>query len=217
MKLVWDKTGEKIYETGTDRGVLYVKGKDGVYGTGVAWNGLTKVSESPSGAESTPLYANNAKYANLVSNEEWGGTIEAFTYPDEFAECDGSVEVVAGVTIGQQTRKEFGFCYRTLIGNDTEGTAHGYKIHVVYNCQAAPASKDNTTINESPEAATFSWEITTTAEQLPGYKPTATVTIDSTKVTPDVLAKVEGALYGGTAAAKLPSLSELIKLVAPTN
>lgn len=214
-RLVWDSIGSRLYETGVDRGVLYVKNNEGKYGAGVAWNGLTAVNQSPSGAESTPLYANNVKYLNLVSNEEFGCTIEAYTYPDEFAVCDGSAEIVAGLTIGQQHRSEFGFCYRTLIGNDIEGTAHGYKIHVVYNCQAAPSSKDNATVNESPEASTFSWEVTTTPEAVEGYKATAKVTIDSTKIDAAKLAVIEEKLYGGTAAATLPTIAELIELCKP--
>ena len=194
-KIVWDKTGERLYETGVKNGVLYLQ-TDGVYSKGVAWNGLTAVTESPSGAEATALYADDMKYLNLYSAEEFGATIEAYTYPDEFAECDGSKELVDGVVIGQQTRKVFGLCYRTVIGNDTDGEAHGYKLHIIYGAMASPSEKAYATINDSPEAITFSWEVTTTPVNVTGAKPTASVVIDSTKADPTKLAALEVILYG---------------------
>ena len=194
-KIVWDKTGERLYETGVKNGVLYLQ-TDGVYNNGVAWNGLTAVTESPSGAEATALYADDMKYLNLYSAEEFGATIEAYTYPDEFAECDGSKELVDGVVIGQQTRKAFGLCYRTVIGNDTDGEAHGYKLHIIYGAMASPSEKAYATINDSPEAITFSWEVTTTPVNVTGAKPTASVVIDSTKADPTKLEALETILYG---------------------
>lgn len=194
-KIVWDKTGERLYETGVKNGVLYLQ-TNGVYNNGVAWNGLTAVTESPSGAEATALYADDMKYLNLYSAEEFGATIEAYTYPDEFAECDGSKELVDGVVIGQQTRKAFGLCYRTVIGNDTDGEAHGYKLHIIYGAMASPSEKAYATINDSPEAITFSWEVTTTPVNVTGAKPTASVVIDSTKADPTKLAALETILYG---------------------
>ena len=194
-KLVWDNTGERLYETGVSKGVLYIP-TEGVYSKGVAWNGLTAVTESPSGAEATPLYADDIKYLNLMSNEEFGCTIEAYTYPDEFAECDGSASLSDGVYIGQQARKTFGFCYRTVIGNDTENNDHGYKLHLIYGCLAAPSEKSYATINDSPEAITFSWEVSTTPVNVTGHKPTACITIDSTKVNPTKLTELENKLYG---------------------
>lgn len=195
-KLVWDKTGERLYETGIKNGVLYVQSESGTYPTGVAWNGLTAITESPSGAETTALYADDIKYLNLMSNEEFGATIEAYTYPEEFAECDGSKELVGGVMIGQQARKTFGLCYRTALGNDTEGNDHGYKLHIIYGALAAPSEKAYSTINDSPEAITFSWEITTTPVNVSGAKPTASIVIDSTKADPIKLAALEDILYG---------------------
>lgn len=194
-KIVWDKTGERYYETGVEKGVLYPQ-VGGAYPKGVAWNGLTAVTESPSGAEPTALYADNIKYLNLMSNEEFGATIEAYTYPDEFAECDGSAELSEGVRVGQQTRKTFGMSYVTRKGNDTEGTDHGYIIHLIYGALAAPSEKAYATINDSPEAITFSWEVSTTPVEVTGMKPTACVTIDSTKVDAGKLATLEGKLYG---------------------
>lgn len=194
-KLVWDKTGERYYETGVKNGVLYIP-TDGVYSKGVAWNGLTAVTESPSGAEDTALYADDMKYLSLYSAEEFGATIEAYTYPDEFAQCDGSAELTKGVSIGQQNRKSFGLCYRTSIGNDTDGTNHGYKLHVIYGCMASPSEKAYSTINDSPEAITFSWEVTTTPVSVAGFKPTASITIDSTKADSTKLAALEDILYG---------------------
>lgn len=194
-KIVWDKTGERLYETGVDRGVLYVQ-SNGTYPKGVAWNGLTAVTESPSGAEATPLYADNIKYLNLMSAEEFGCTIEAYTYPEEFAECDGSAELATGVTIGQQARKPFGLSYRTKIGNDAAGNEFGYKLHLIYGGLAAPSEKAYASINDSPEAITFSWEVSTTPVSVDGHSPTASITIDSTKVEPTKLAALEEILYG---------------------
>ena len=196
-KIEWDKTGERFYETGVKNGVLYVQ-EGGAYPKGVAWNGLTAVTESPSGAEATPLYADDIKYLNLISTEEFGATIEAYTYPDEFAECDGSASLAEGVMIGQQARKTFGLCYRTTIGNDTDGNDHGYKLHIIYGALAAPSEKAYATINDSPEAITFSWEVTTTPVNVTGAKPTASITIDSTKAAPEKLAALEKILYGDT-------------------
>lgn len=194
-KIVWDKTGEHFYETGVKNCVLYIP-TEGVYSKGVAWNGITAITESPSGAEATALYADDIKYLNLYSVEEFGATIEAYTYPDEFAECDGSAELVAGVKIGQQARKPFGLCYRTTIGNDTDGNDHGYKLHIIYGAMASPSEKSYNTINDSPEAVTFSWELTTTPVNVAGAKPTASITIDSTKVDKQKLAALEEVLYG---------------------
>ena len=211
-KLVWDNTGERLYETGVSKGVLYIP-TGGVYSKGVAWNGLTAVTESPSGAEATPLYADDIKYLNLMSNEEFGCTIEAYTYPDEFAECDGSASLVDGVYIGQQARKTFGFCYRTVLGNDTESNDHGYKLHLVYGCLAAPSEKSYATINDSPEAITFSWEVTTTPVNVTGHKPTACITIDSTKADPTKLAALEAKLYGAESTeAMLPLPDEIAQI-----
>jgi hypothetical protein len=217
-KLVWDKTGERLYETGVKQGVLYPMDANGAYPKGVAWNGLTNVTESPSGAEATALYADDIKYLNLMSNEEFGGTIEAYTYPDEFAECDGSASIATGVYIGQQARKTFGFCYRTTIGNDVESNAHGYKLHLVYGALASPSEKAYATINDSPEAITFSWEFSTTPVNVTGFKPTACLTIDSTKVDAEKLAALEKILYGDdaddTAVARLPLPDEVAQVMA---
>lgn len=179
-KLLWDQIGEKIYETGVDHGILFVN-KSGSYGEGVAWNGLTAVTESPSGAEASPIYADNIKYLNLYSAEEFGCTIEAYTYPDEFGVCDGSADIATGVSIGQQERKSFGFAYRTRLGNDTEGDSYGEKIHLIYGCRASTTQKGYSTVNDSPEAINFSWEVTTTPVPVTGFRPTANVIIDSTK------------------------------------
>lgn len=195
-KLKWDATGERLFETGVQKGVLYPMGDNGAYGAGVAWNGLTAVTESPSGAEATPLYADDIKYLELTSAEDFGATLEAYTYPDEFAECDGSVNVTKGVKIGQQPRKVFGLCYRTTLGNDVKGNDYGYKLHIVYGAKAAPSEKAYATINDSPEAITFSWEITTTPVSVKGFKPTAHIEIDSTKVNATKLAALEELLYG---------------------
>lgn len=201
VALLWDQTGEKTYETGVDHGVLYQIDTAGEYVDGVVWNGLTAVTESPSGAEASPQYADNIKYLNLVSTEMFGGTIEAFTYPTQFEQNDGSASPTAGVSVGQQSRKAFGFCYRTRKGNDIDGVDHGYKLHLIYGALAAPSEKAHATINDSPEAITFSWEITTTPVQVGtvgsvDYKPTASITIDSTMVDPDKLATLEDQLYG---------------------
>ena len=217
MRIEWDKTGEKTYETGIDRGVLYPMGVGGAYTGGVPWNGLISVSESPSGAEPTPIYADNIKYLNLMSTEEFGATIEAYTYPDEFAECDGSAELSAGVTIGQQERKTFGLSYRTKIGNDVDNESHGYKFHIIYGCLASPSEKAYQTINDDPEAITFSWEMTTTPVNVTGHKPTATLVIDSTKVQEDKLKALEDILYGkepGEEAPRLPLPDEIKTLFA---
>lgn len=217
-KLVWDKTGERLYETGVKQGVLYPMDAKGTYPKGVAWNGLTNVTESPSGAEATALYADDIKYLNLMSNEEFGGTIEAYTYPDEFAECDGSASLAAGVYIGQQARKTFGFCYRTTLGNDVDNNAHGYKLHLVYGALASPSEKAYATINDSPEAITFSWEFSTTPVNVTGFKPTASLTIDSTKVDAEKLAALEKVLYGDdaddTTTARLPLPDEVAQIMA---
>lgn len=212
--LKWDQTGQRFYETGVDRGVLYLPDESGEYTGGVAWNGLTGVTESPSGAEANPQYADNKKYLNLFSAEEFGATIEAFTYPEEFELCDGTAELVPGVTIGQQSRKSFGLAYRTLIGNDVDGTDHGYKIHLIYGAMAAPSEKAHTTVNDSPEALTFSWELTTTAVEVDDHKPTASLTVNSTKVDEAGLAALEAVLYGSeTEEPRLPLPTEVATLV----
>ena len=211
-KLIWDASGERLYETGVKQGVLYVMNSN-VYGNGVAWNGLTAITESPSGAESTPLYADDIKYLDLRSTEEFGATIEAYTYPDEFAACDGSASLADGVSIGQQARKMFGLCYRTTVGNDTDGTDHGYKLHLIYGATASPSEKAYETINDSPEAITFSWEITTTPVSVTGFKPTASITIDSTKADPTCLAALEEKLYGGESTEPTLPLPDEVKTI----
>lgn len=216
-KLVWDQTGERLYEAGVKMGVLYPQATGGTYPKGVAWNGLTSVSESPEGAEPEPLYADDIKYLNLMSVEEFKATIEAYTYPEEFAECDGSKSIATGVTVGQQKRKAFGLCYRTTLGNDVDGNDHGYKLHIVYGALAAPSEKAYESINDSPEAATFSWEISTTpvAVSKEGCQPTASITIDSTKADPTALKKLEDILYGsGDTEARLPLPDEITTLMA---
>lgn len=224
-KLVWDQTGERLYETGVDRGVLYLLDSSNKYSTGVAWNGLTAVTESPSGAEATDLYADNIKYLSMRSAETFGATIEAYTYPDEFGECDGSAEIATGVIIGQQSRKTFGLCYRTVIGNDVNGNDHGYKLHLIYGATASPSEKGYATINDSPEAITFSWEVSTTPVNVEGFKPTACLTIDSTKANATDLASLEEILYGkdagaeGTPAAvepRLPLPDEVAEIMSTT-
>ncbi len=213
--LVWDATGEHFYETGVDHGVLYIP-TEGVYSKGVAWNGLTGVTESPSGAESNPQYADNIKYLNLISAEEWAGTIEAFTYPDEFAACNGEKQLVAGVTVGQQSRSTFGMSYRTKIGNDTDGSDHAYKIHLLYGLTAAPSEKAYTTVNDSPEAVTFSWEASSVPVNVAGMLPTSSITIDSRTADPTKLAALEKILYGAESAeARLPLPDEVKTLMAP--
>lgn len=215
-KLVWDKTGEHLYETGVDHGVLYFPDASGAYKNGVAWNGLTSVTESPSGAEATGQYADNIKYLNLISAEEFGATIEAFTYPEEFEAANGNKELVteSGVYIGQQARSVFGFCYRTMIGNDTDGQEHGYKLHLVYGCQVTPSEKNYQTINDSPEAMTLSWELSTTPVNVTGHKPTALLVIDSTKIASEKLTAIEAKLYGDTSnGAVLPSPDEIAEIL----
>lgn len=213
-KLVWDQTGERFYETGVRQGVLYVQSA-GTYPKGVAWNGLTAVTESPSGAEATALYADDIKYLNLMSAEEFGATIEAYTYPEEFEACDGSAALATGVSIGQQKRATFGLCYRTALGNDTDGSDYGYKLHLIYGALAAPSEKAYATINDSPEAITFSWELTTTPVNVTGHKPTACITIDSTKADAEKLAALENILYGSESEeARLPLPDEIAELMA---
>lgn len=190
-KLTWDQTGERLYETGVKKGVLFPQGEGGEYPFGVAWNGLTAVTESPSGAEASPLYADDIKYLNLLSTEEFGATIEAYTYPDEFGQCDGTAEIATGVSIGQQKRKQFGLCYQTTLGNDVDNNDFGYKLHIIYGALAAPSEKAYASINDSPEAITFSWEVTTTPVNVDGFKPTANITINSTKVNAEKLAALE--------------------------
>lgn len=211
--LSWDETGEKLYETGVDRGVLYPMGENG-YGDGVAWNGLTTVTETPSGAEATKLYADNIKYLEIRSAEEFGGTIEAYTYPDEWAECDGSAALATGVYAGQQPRKVFGLCYRTVLGNDVDLDKHGYKLHIVYGCTASPSERSYATINDSPEAITFSWEFSSVPVPVTGHKPVSCITIDSTKVDATKLATLESILYGtggqSAVAARLPLPAEIV-------
>lgn len=212
--LEWDKSGERLFETGVNKGVLYVQ-EGTAYPKGVAWNGLTAVTETPSGAEATALYADDIKYLNLVSAEEFGGTIEAYMYPDEFKACNGEADLVAGVSIGQQARKPFGFCYRTTIGNDTDGNAHGYKLHLIYGALASVSEKAFATINDSPEAITFSWEFSTTPVNVTGHKPTSIITVDSTKVDSQKMAALEAALYGtADKEAYLPLPDEVVTLLA---
>lgn len=215
MKLVWDEAGKKYYEAGVRRGVLYPQTIAGAYPKGVAWNGLVTVTESPSGAEPNPQYADDIKYLNLISTEEFGATIEAFTYPDEFGVCDGSAEIGVGAIIGQQSRTPFGLCYRTILGNDIQGEDYGYKLHLVYGASASPSEKAYTTVNDSPEAITFSWELTTTPVAVPGFKPTASLTLDSTKVDPEKMAEIEELLYGtADVEATLPLPAEIIAILA---
>lgn len=214
-KLVWDQTGDRLYETGVSKGVLYPIQSDGAYSKGVAWNGLSSVTESPSGAEANPIYADDMKYLNLLSAEEFSATIEAYTYPDEFAECDGSADIATGVSIGQQKRKIFGLCYRTVLGNDVDSNDHGYKLHLIYGCMAAPSEKAYTSINDSPEAITFSWEISTTPVNVTGFKPTASITIDSTKAKKEKLTALEAILYGDESKeARLPLPNEIATLMS---
>lgn len=220
-KLKWDQSGERLYETGVSNGVLYPL-TNGAYPEGVAWNGLTAVNENPSGAEATPLYADNIKYLNLMSAEEFGATIEAYMYPDEFGECNGETELATGVSIGQQTRKLFGMSYQTKIGSDQNNDL-GYKIHLIYGALAAPSEKAYATVNDSPEAITFSWEISTTPVEVEGFKPTATIVIDSTKVDADALTRLKNILYGtdgsqGTegTTARLPLPDEVLRIINNT-
>lgn len=212
--LKWDETGKRLYETGVKKGVLYVQDETGKYGTGVAWNGLTAVTESPSGAEATPLYADDIKYLNLMSVEEFGATIEAYTYPEEFEVCNGYAEAASGVYIGQQPRKTFGFSYVTTIGSDTKGTKHGYKLHIVYGALASPSEKAYATVNDSPEAITFSWEVTTTPVTVANFEPTASLTIDSTKCDAEKLKALEAKLYGSESEEPtLPLPDEIFALI----
>lgn len=212
-RLVWDQSGQRIYETGVKMGVLYVQNDDGSYPEGVAWNGLTAVNETPSGAEATPLYADDIKYLELRSAEDFGATIEAYTYPEEFEQCDGSAEIAAGVKVGQQARRAFGLCYRTIVGNDVKGNDFGYKLHLIYGATAAPSEKAYATVNDSPEAVTFSWEVTCTPVDVPGFKPAACITIDSTKVDAEQLAALEALLYGSESeSAKLPLPAEIAEM-----
>lgn len=213
-RLVWDQISEHFYETGVDRCVMYPQSSAGTYPKGYAWNGFSKVSESPSGAEATAIYANNKKYLNLISVEEYGGTLEAYTYPDEFAECDGSKKVAEGLYAGQQTRKAFGLCYRTILGNDTERDEYGYKLHIVYNALVSPSSKEHSTVNDSPEAVNMSWEFKSTAVEVEGMRPVCTLEIDSTKTDPVKLAALEAVLYGSeNADASLPLPAEVIAIL----
>lgn len=215
-KLVWDQTGERLYETGIKNGVLYPIQTGNVYSLGVAWNGLTSITESPSGAEPNDLYADNIKYLSLRSTEDFGGTIEAYTYPDEWMVCDGSAELTTGVIAGQQSRKMFGLCYRTELGNDTDGTDHGYKLHLVYGATASPSERAYTTINDSPEAITFSWQFTTAPVEIgTGFKPTSHLEIDSTKAGTEKMTAIEDILYGTTTTeARLPMPSEVISIMS---
>jgi hypothetical protein len=216
-RLIWDDVAQKIYETGVDHGVLYPQDDSGAYPMGVVWNGLTAVTESPSGAESTPQFADNIKYLNLQSAEEFGATIEAFMYPPEFAVCDGSAEIADGVFAGQQRRKAFGLCYRTIVGNDVQGQSFGYKLHLIYGAMASPSEKAYTTINDSPEAITFSWEVTTTPAPVTGFQPTASIVIDSTVADKTKLTALEDILYGNTTEeARLPLPNEVVTLMATT-
>ena len=213
-KLEWDKSGEKLYETGVKNCALYVF-KNNAYDKGIAWNGITGITESPSGAEASPLYADDIKYLNLISNEDFGATLEAYTYPKEFEECDGTAEISKGVSIGQQNRKTFGLVYKTTLGNDVDGNSYGYKIHVIYGCLAAPSEKAYASINDSPEAITFSWELSTTPVEVNGFKPTSTITIDSTKIDATKLKKLEDKLYGSeTGEATLLLPNEIMALLS---
>ena len=214
-KIAWDKTGDRLYETGVDQGVLYPRNSSGLYPLGVPWNGLSSVTESPSGAEANPIYADNIKYLNLRSAEEFGATVEAYTYPDEFAQCDGSAALAPGVSIGQQNRKAFGLSYRTILGNDIDDNDHGYKLHIIYGAQASPSEKGYSSVNDSPEAVTMSWELTTTPVKITGFKPTASVVIDSTKVSAAALAALENILYGSANAdPRLPLPDEIATIFA---
>lgn len=214
QRLTWDDAGKRLYETGVKQGVLYPQDDNGAYPKGVAWNGLTAVTESPEGAEPTPLYADDIKYLNLLSTEEFKATVEAYTYPDEFAECDGSGSLVEGVTIGQQDRKTFGLSYRTSLGNDVKGNEYGYKLHIVYGCLAAPSEKAYATVNDSPEAITFSWEVSTTPVNVTGFKPTASLVLDSVKLGAAKMKAIEDVLYGSSAAeARLPLPDEIKSII----
>lgn len=214
-RLEWDKTGEREYETGVSQCALYVRGTGGTYPKGVAWNGISNITESPSGAEASPIYADNIKYLNLMSVEEYSATIEAFMYPEEFEECDGTKEIAPGVTIGQQKRSTFGLCYKTILGNDTDGDDHGYKLHMIYGALAAPSEKSHDTVNDSPEAGSFSWEVSTTPVKVAGAKPTASLEINSTKVDKAKLEALEKILYGDETGngPRLPLPDEIAELM----
>ena len=213
-KLVFNNVGERLFETGVKNGVLYVMGDEGAYENGVVWNGLTAVTESPSGAETTPLYADDVKYVVIYAAEEFGATVEAYTYPEEFEQCDGSAAISEGITIGQQTRKSFGMCYKTSVGNDVQGQDYGYKIHIIYGAKAAPSEKSYSTINDSPEAVTFSWELSTVPVPVEGHNPTATMVIDSTRVPAEKMALIEAKLYGSEESdATLPLPNEILALI----
>lgn len=213
-KLVFNNVGERLFETGVKNGVLYVMGDDGAYENGVVWNGLTAVTESPSGAETTPLYADDVKYVVIYAAEEFGATVEAYTYPEEFEQCDGSAAISEGITIGQQTRKSFGMCYKTSVGNDVQGQDYGYKIHIIYGAKAAPSEKSYSTINDSPEAVTFSWELSTVPVPVEGHNPTATMVIDSTRVPAEKMTLIEAKLYGSEdSEATLPLPNEILDLI----
>lgn len=214
-RLVWDAVGERLFETGVKQCVLYPIDKiSGTYNKGVAWNGVTSVSESPSGAEATDLYADDAKYLSLLSAETFGCTVEAYTYPEEFEACDGTAQLTPGVTIGQQARSVFGLCYRTTVGNDVDGNDHGYKLHIIYGCKATPSEKQYSSINDSPEAITFSWTVNTTPVSVEGFKPTASLVIDSTKVDKSKLSKLEDVLYGSELAdSRLPLPNEIVQIL----
>ena len=195
-RLIWDEVGQRFFETGVKNGVLYVQDNDGTYKNGVVWNGLTAVTESPSGAEETPLYADDVKYLTLRSAEEFGATVEAYTYPEEFEQCDGSASIANGVTIGQQARRAFGLCYRTSVGNDIQGQNFSYKLHLIYGCTVAPSEKSYSTINDNPEAITFSWELSTVPVPVDGFSPTASLVIDASKVDEGKMTLLENALFG---------------------
>lgn len=213
-KLIFNNVGERLFETGVKNGVLYVMGDDGTYENGVVWNGLTAVTESPSGAETTPLYADDVKYVVIYAAEEFGATVEAYTYPEEFEQCDGSASIFEGITIGQQTRKSFGMCYKTSVGNDVQGQDFGYKIHIIYGAKAAPSEKSYSTINDSPEAVTFSWELSTVPVPVEGFNPTATMVIDSTRVPAEKMTLIEDKLYGTEETeATLPLPGELLAIL----
>ena len=214
-KLVWDQIGDRLYETGVEQAAIFPMTTGGTYGAGAAWNGLTAITESPSGAEPTALYANDKKYVELMSAEEFGGTIEAYTYPDEFAECNGEAILAKGIRLTQQARKPFGLVYKSLIGNDTEGTKHGYKLTFVYNARVSPSEKSNNTVNDSPEAATLSWEFTTTPVEISGFDPTSRIVIDSTEIDAEKLAAIEAIVYGSEAEeARMILPDELITMMS---
>jgi len=213
-RLIWDEVGQRFFETGVKNGVLYVQDNDGSYKNGVVWNGLTAVTESPSGAEETPLYADDVKYLTLRSAEQFGATIEAYTYPEEFEQCDGSAAIATGVTIGQQARRAFGLCYRTALGNDIQGQEFSYKLHLLYGCTVAPSEKSYSTINDNPEAITFSWELSTVPVPVDGFSPTASLVIDASKVDEEKMALLEDALFGDESnEAKLLLPNEIMEML----